>query len=173
MLQNSISSVFTKVRGRKTKTHSPLTTLHSPLSTLGSSNPLRPFFHLSKEDKSSKYVQLAEHLAFYALHLPNPTTLYVKKKVPNEHVFNPVFGVDPSSLLHVLDEGFWVPKVLVILRDALLKDRGTEEVGIFRLAGSNPEMEGNRPTSFSFSFPTSHPFPCSSYLLNPTKSDKK
>lgn len=47
-----------------------------------------------------------------------------------------VFGVDPSKLPSVDYKGFKIPKVLAVLKKNLEEHRGIEEIGIFRLAGS-------------------------------------
>lgn len=55
----------------------------------------------------------------------------------------PVFGVTSSLLPHVEDpyNGWIVPLVLVQLKSAIMRNRGMEQEGIFRLAGLESKMK--------------------------------
>eukprot|EP01103_Thecamoeba_quadrilineata_P005657 TRINITY_DN15426_c0_g1_i1.p1 TRINITY_DN15426_c0_g1~~TRINITY_DN15426_c0_g1_i1.p1 ORF type:complete len:355 (+),score=46.48 TRINITY_DN15426_c0_g1_i1:64-1065(+) len=46
-----------------------------------------------------------------------------------------VFGCDPSSLETIDDAGFRVPRILAMMKEALITNGGLESEGIFRLAG--------------------------------------
>jgi len=52
-----------------------------------------------------------------------------------------VFGVDPSTLPQVQDQGYLVPKVLSLLRQNLVINKGLESEGIFRLSGNETEIK--------------------------------
>jgi len=54
---------------------------------------------------------------------------------------SPVFGADPSTLKTEEDNGFQVPRVLVLLRANLYFAKGLENEGIFRLAGNETVMK--------------------------------
>jgi len=51
------------------------------------------------------------------------------------------FGVDPSTLDIVMDSGFKVPKVLVLLRNSLVRQKAFQMEGIFRLSGSESKCK--------------------------------
>ncbi|GAM29021.1 hypothetical protein SAMD00019534_121970 [Acytostelium subglobosum LB1] len=52
-----------------------------------------------------------------------------------------VFGVDPSTLEQVEDEGYRVPAILVQMKRSLIEFGGLEQEGIFRLAGEQTEIK--------------------------------
>lgn len=51
-----------------------------------------------------------------------------------------VFGVNPSLVPHVNDEGHLVPRPLQFLKNLLRRRRAFDEEGLFRLAGSSEEI---------------------------------
>jgi len=51
------------------------------------------------------------------------------------------FGVDPSTLELVMDSGFKVPKVLVLLKNSLIRQKAFQQEGIFRLSGSESKCK--------------------------------
>jgi len=64
--------------------------------------------------------------------------LFINLKVAGEVG---VFGVDPSTLEMVDDDGYKVPSVLVEMKSCILKNNGQTSEGIFRLAGEQTEIK--------------------------------
>ncbi|KYR01321.1 RhoGAP domain-containing protein [Tieghemostelium lacteum] len=57
-----------------------------------------------------------------------------------------VFGVDPTTLECVEDEGFSVPSILVSMKKSLIESGGLQQEGIFRLAGEQNEIKRIKET---------------------------
>jgi len=71
------------------------------------------------------------------LKIEGGASLFINLKVAGE---TGVFGVDPSTLEMVDDNGRRVPSVLVNIRNCLVKNNAASVEGIFRLAGEQTEI---------------------------------